>query len=85
MSNNADNILLDVRGEICPSPLIKAVEAMEVAVQDQSIEMLTDFFPAILNVTNASLKKKWNIYVETLDTNQWRMTLTRGGTNPNIP
>lgn len=52
MSSSPDVIILDVRGEICPSPLIKAMEAMKTADNGQQIEMLTDFLPATLVVTD---------------------------------
>ena len=35
MYSNPDVIILDVRGEVCPSPLIRAMEAMRTAGKGQ--------------------------------------------------
>jgi TusA-related sulfurtransferase len=77
MSEQLDAIVLDMRGEVCPGPLVKAVEAMRTADENQQIEIVTDFIPAVLNVTNASLKQGWNISVQRLDPGEWKMILTR--------
>jgi len=76
MSNNQSAITLDMRGEICPTPLIKAMEAMKSAEQGQPIDMITDFLPAILTVSNAALKEGWNINVELLGEKEWNVRLT---------
>ena len=78
MAEQLDAIVLDMRGEVCPGPLVKAVEAMRTAGENQQIEVVTDFIPAVLNVTNASLKEGWNISVLRLDPGEWKMILTRG-------
>ena len=76
MSYNQSAITLDMRGEICPTPLIKAMEAMKSAEQGQPIDMITDFLPAILTVSNAALKEGWNINVELLGEKEWNVRLT---------
>lgn len=77
MANNIDIVTVDVRGEICPGPLIKAMDAMRSADDGQEIEMLTDFLPAILTVTNAALKEGWNISIQHMDSKEWRIHLTQ--------
>ena len=77
MAKQLDAIVLDMRGEVCPGPLVKAVEAMRTAGENQQIEIITDFIPAVLNVTNASLKEGWNISVLRIDPGEWKMILTR--------
>ena len=73
-------IKVDVRGEVCPSPLIKAIEAMKNASEHQSVEILTDFSPAVLAVSNAALKSEWDIEIKSVGPNSWKVILTR----PNI-
>ena len=51
MSTNPNIVTVDVRGEICPAPLIKATEAIRAAGDGQEIEVLIDFQPAVLAVT----------------------------------
>jgi len=81
MPSSPDVIILDVRGEICPSPLIKAMEAMKTADNGQQIEMLTDFLPATLVVTNAAIKEGWDISIHSMgkDSGEWRILLARIG------
>ena len=81
MSSNPDVIILDVRGEVCPSPLIRAMEAMRTADKGQQIEMLTDFLPATLVVTNAALKEGWDISIQSMGkgSGEWRILLARIG------
>ena len=77
MSNSSEVITLDVRGEVCPGPLIKVTEAMRSASQGQQIELLTDFQPAVLTVTSAAVKEGWDISVQRLGPSEWRLLLTR--------
>ena len=77
MSDKSQLITLDVRGEICPVPLIKATEAMRSATHSEGIEMLTDFMPAVLVVTNAAIKEGWNISIQSTGEKEWRVLLTR--------
>ena len=79
MSNIPEIITLDVRGEVCPAPLIKALEAMRGASQGQDIELLTDFMPAVLVVTNAAIKEGWDINIRRVGTNEWRILLAQIG------
>ena len=77
MSNKTEPIVLDVRGEVCPTPLIKAMEAMKSASHGQGIELLTDFMPAVLVVTNAALKEGWDINIQNVGPKEWRLLLVK--------
>lgn len=77
MSETSDVIILDVRGEICPAPFIKAMEAMRNAEQNQQIELVTDFMPAVLAVTNGALKEVWDIHIQHLESSEWKVHLQR--------
>ena len=77
MSESFGIITLDVRGEICPAPFIKAMEAMRNAEQSQQIELITDFMPAVLAVTNGALKEVWDIHIENLESSEWKVRLER--------
>ena len=72
-----DPIVLDVRGEICPGPLLKTREAMDAAAGGQAVEVLTDFLPAVLNLTNAAMKLGWDIRVRRIAAGEWRVELAR--------
>ena len=75
MNNSQSAITLDMRGERCPTPLVKAMEAMKSAEKGQFIDMITDFLPAILTVSNAALKEGWNINVELIAEKEWIVRL----------
>ena len=77
MPDKPELLTLDVRGEVCPGPLVKAMEAMRSASHGQGIEMLTDFLPAVLVVTNAALKEGWNINIQTVSAKEWRLLLVK--------
>jgi TusA-related sulfurtransferase len=78
-----DNIVIvDVRGEVCPDPLVKAMEAMEEAAEGQTLQLLTDFMPAVLTVTNAAVKNSWDVHIQRAGENEWTLTLTRSTTTP---
>ena len=75
MDDSTDIITVDVRGEICPAPLIKALEAMRNISVGQEVELLTDFLPAVLTVTNAALKEGWNIHIRIAGAKEWNLRL----------
>lgn len=77
MTNKPEIIMLDVRGEVCPGPLIKVMEAMRGASAGQDIEMLTDFMPAVLVVTNAALKEGWDIDIRHPNSTEWKVVLAQ--------
>jgi TusA-related sulfurtransferase len=77
MDSNVSVLELDVKGEVCPAPLIKAMEAMKSAETGQEIDMVTDFLPAVLTVTNAALKENWNIKIEKTGTQEWKVRLSK--------
>jgi tRNA 2-thiouridine synthesizing protein A len=77
MSDKPELIILDVRGEICPVPLVKIMEAMKSASHGQGIEMLTDFMPAVLVMTNAALKEGWDINIQNVGPKEWRLLFVK--------
>ena len=81
MSNMPATISLDVRGEVCPTPLVKVVEAMNSSKRGQDIDVLTDFRPAVLAVTNAALKENWDIKIRRMSSSEWRIVLKKDDIN----
>lgn len=81
MMNKPEIIMLDVRGEVCPGPLVKVMEAMRGALASQDIEMLTDFMPAVLVVTNAALKEGWDIDIRHLNSAEWKVVLAQASSD----
>ena len=70
-------IEVDARGEICPAPMLRAVEGMKAAAEGQSVEVLTDFLPAILTITNMAVKQGWDVTVRRRAIKEWSIVLVR--------
>lgn len=77
MSDSVDIFTVDVRGEICPGPLIATQNAIKNAKSGQHIEVLTDFQPAVMMVTTVAIKEGWDIQVERVKPTEWRLLLTK--------
>ena len=50
---------VDVRGEICPFPMMKAVEAMKKAKADEIIQVLLDHAPALETIPTQAARLGW--------------------------
>lgn len=68
---------VDVRGEICPFPMMKAVEVMKKAGPDEVIHILIDHAPALETIPTQAARLGWQWQVEEVDAAEWRMVLTR--------
>ncbi|MBI2935674.1 MAG: sulfurtransferase TusA family protein, partial [Chloroflexi bacterium] len=47
---------LDVRGEICPYPMMEAVKAMKKLKGDEALEVLTDHAPCLETIPPEAIK-----------------------------
>lgn len=74
-ADTAKRSTLDVRGEICPYPMLKAKEAMEAATPDETIEVLTDHPPALTTVPWQARKLGFRADVQELGGSEWRIVL----------
>lgn len=80
MSETTQTIVeVDVRGEICPFPMMKAVEAMKKAKAGEVIQVLLDHAPALDTIPTQATRLGWEFQVEETGSPEWRMTLTRRG------
>lgn len=70
-------IRVDVRGEICPYPMLRAVEAMTKAQGEEGIEVLTDHPPALLTIPNEAVKRGWDVSIQRLGPSEWKIALTK--------
>lgn len=77
MADANTTIEVDALGEICPDPLLKATAAMKRAAQDQAVQLLTDFPPAVLVVTNAAVGAGWDVVIRRRAAEEWSLLLTR--------
>ena len=73
-------MLLDVRGETCPYPMKKAMEAMERLLDGEELEVLVDHPPAIDTIRMAANRLKFAMDVEPAGSGEWRIRLRRRST-----
>jgi len=72
-------MLLDVRGEICPYPMKKALEAMERLPAGEELDVLVDHPPAIETIRMAAHRLGFAMEVEPAGSGEWRIRLRRRG------
>lgn len=71
---------LDVRGEICPYPMMKAVDALKKLNPDETtLEVLTDHAPALTTIPWEAAKLGWEADIEDVGSPEWRITLRKSG------
>ncbi len=71
---------LDVRGEICPYPMMKTVQALKkLPAGDAGLEVLTDHAPALETIPTQAARLGFAIQIEQTQASEWRILLTRQG------
>lgn len=68
--------LLDVRGEICPYPMLKAAEALKRLPEGGALAVLTDHAPALSTIPWEAAKHGYRASIERVGSPEWRITLT---------
>lgn len=70
-------MFLDVRGETCPYPMKKAMEAMERLPEGEELEVLVDHPPAIDTIRMAANRYGFTMTVQPEGSGEWRIRLRR--------
>lgn len=71
---------LDVRGEICPYPMMKAVQALKkLKPGDAGLEVITDHAPALETIPTQAARLGFTSQIEETGSPEWRILLTRSG------
>jgi tRNA 2-thiouridine synthesizing protein A len=69
---------LDVRGEICPYPMMKTVQALKkLGAGDTGLEVLTDHAPALETIPTQAARLGFVTQIEQTQASEWRILLTR--------
>ena len=69
---------LDVRGEICPYPMMKTVQALKkLKAGDSGLEVITDHAPALETIPTQAARLGFTTEIEETGTPEWRLRLTR--------
>jgi tRNA 2-thiouridine synthesizing protein A len=69
---------LDVRGEICPYPVKKILEALDQLPAGEELEILSDHPPSLEMVRAIAKQRGFAMRVEDAGTAEWRIVLTKG-------
>ncbi len=67
---------LDVRGEICPYPMMKASDALKKLEPGTSLEVLTDHAPALSTIPWEAAKFGFRASIERVGSPEWLITLS---------
>lgn len=70
-------MLVDVRGETCPYPMEKAMEAMERLPEGEELIVLVDHPPAIETIRMVANRMDFAMDVEPAGSGEWRILLRR--------
>ncbi len=71
---------LDVRGEICPYPMMRTVSALKkLSPDEQTLEVVTDHAPALDTIPTQAARLGFETVVEEVGGSEWRLVLTRKG------
>ncbi len=67
---------LDVRGEVCPYPMMKAVEAMKKVKGKEEVVVTTDHAPCLETIPPQAARLGFQVVIEEVGSPEWRITLT---------
>ncbi len=68
---------LDVRGEICPYPMMRAVEALKKLPTGEDLEVFTDHPPALSTIPWEAAKLGYEANLEESGQAEWKITLRK--------
>ena len=69
---------LDVRGEICPYPMMRTVSALKKLSRDErALEVVTDHAPALETIPTQAARLGFRTDIEETGASEWRIMLTR--------
>ena len=66
---------LDVRGEICPYPMLKAIEAMRAAPDGEEILVITDHAPCLETIPPQAARLNFEVSIAETGSPEWVITL----------
>jgi TusA-related sulfurtransferase len=69
---------LDVRGELCPYPMIKTNEELDEKQPGiLALDVLTDHAPALSTIPPQALKRGYEVEIEEVRSGEWLVHLTK--------
>jgi TusA-related sulfurtransferase len=69
---------LDVRGEICPYPMMRTVSALKKLSGDERVlEVVTDHAPALETIPTQAARLGFRTDIQETGASEWRILITR--------
>jgi TusA-related sulfurtransferase len=68
---------LDVRGEICPYPMMKTMETLQAMGEGEPLDVLTDHPPALESIPFYTSRMGYQCAIEERAPGEWRIRITR--------
>jgi tRNA 2-thiouridine synthesizing protein A len=69
---------LDVRGEICPYPMMKTVQALKKLSKDENeLIVITDHAPALDTIPTQAIRLGFSVDIKETGSPEWQITLKR--------
>ena len=69
---------LDVRGEICPFPMLKTNKQLDEITPDVEIlDVITDHPPALMTIPPQAVKRGYSCEIEETSQGEWKLHLVK--------
>ena len=74
-SSQTEDITLDLRGLVCPDPLLRTTEALARCGPDQRVVVEVNFSPAALTLSSIAQRQPWDLTIQGISGGtEWRLT-----------
>ena len=81
--SSLDDITLDLRGLVCPEPLLRTTEALARCGPGRRVVVEVDFSPAVLTLSSIAQRQPWDLLIQGIaDGGEWRLTFVHRGERP---
>tara|TARA_B110000438_G_scaffold60104_1_gene60291 strand:- start:169 stop:399 length:231 start_codon:yes stop_codon:yes gene_type:complete len=68
---------LDLRGEICPYPMLKTNEELDSNTGLNILEVITDHSPALSTIPPQALKRGYEVEILEIKNSEWKIVLSK--------
>jgi TusA-related sulfurtransferase len=72
-------VKLDVRGEVCPYPMLKAVNAMKKLKGNEEVVVVTDHAPCLETIPPQAVRHGYECSINQTGSPEWTITLKPAG------
>jgi TusA-related sulfurtransferase len=72
---------LDLRGEICPYPMLKTNEELDSNKELNILEVITDHSPALSTIPPQAVKRGYEVEIMEINNSEWKLILTKENNN----